>query len=211
MGQVFALTAEPISLSKPVEKISYEEFLKLYDGKFAEWVAGEVEVGMSVSQQHADDSGFLESILRFYVDARDLGKVYSAPFQMRFADQQRGREPDLMFVAKLNVHRITPQYLDGPADIAIEILSSESVGRDRGVKFVEYETAGVREYWLIDPERQQAEFYVLGGDNRYRLIFGGNAGKFESTVLDGFYLQIEWLWQQPMPKVPVVLHELGVL
>lgn len=211
MGQLLSMNAEPTTLAKPAEKISYDEFLKRYDGVFAEWVEGEIEMGMSVSQQHADDSGFLETLLRFFADARDLGKVYSAPFQMRLADQARGREPDVLFIAKANEHRLTPHYLNGPADIAIEILSPESIGRDRGDKFVEYEAAGVREYWLIDPERKQAEFYALDDDNRYKLMFGGREGRFESNVLDGFFLQVEWLWQQPMPKIPAVLRELGVL
>ncbi len=211
MNQVASLTAESAARAKPSQKISYKEFLERYDGVFAEWVEGEIEMGMSVSRQHADDSGFLETLLRFFADARDLGKVYSAPFQMRLADQERGREPDVLFISKSNEHRLTPQYLDGPADIAIEILSPESIGRDRGDKFVEYEAAGVREYWLIDPERKQAEFYALDDDNRYKLMFGGREGKFESSVLNGFFLQVEWLWQQPMPKVPVALKELGVL
>lgn len=211
MGQIVSLPAESETRAKPSHKISYQEFLELYDGKFAEWVEGDVEMGMSVSQQHADESGFLESILRFYVEARDVGKVYSAPFQMFLAEFERGREPDLMFVSKEHLERITPQYVDGAADIAIEILSPESIGRDRGEKFVEYEAAGIREYWLIDPERKQAEFYALDHDNRYKLMFGGTKGRFESSVLDEFHLQVEWLWQQPMPKISAVLKELGVL
>ena len=182
MEPVIPVKANVEARPKPAVKISYQEFLERYDGVFAEWVGGEIEMGMSVSQQHADDSGFLESVLRFYADARDLGRVYSAPFQMRLADQDRGREPDLMFVSKENEHRLTSQYLDGPADIAVEILSPESVRRDRGDKFVEYEAAGVREYWIIDPERKQAEFYLLDDDNHYQPIFNGKQGIFRSHV-----------------------------
>lgn len=211
MGQAITLTRGTPARPNEADKISYEEFLKLYEGQYAEWVGGRVQMGMSVSEQHADDSGFLESVLRFYVDARDLGKVYSAPFQMRLANQERGREPDIMFVATSNLGRLTPQYLDGPSDLAVEILSPESVGRDRGEKFVEYEAAGVREYWLIDPERKQAEFYILDENEQYQLVLSGKNGIFRSRVVEGFYLRIEWLWQEPLPKVPDILRELGVL
>ena len=50
-------------------------------------------------------------------------------------------------------------YLDGPADVVVEIISPESRLRDRGEKFAEYEMGGVREYWLIDSERHEADWY----------------------------------------------------
>ena len=93
----------------------------------------------------------------------------------------------------------------------IEIVSPESVGRDRGDKFVEYEAAGVREYWLIDPEREQAGFYHLAGTGRYRLVTLDDDGLFRSTVLPNFWLRVGWLWQESLPKVLDVIRELGLL
>ena len=54
-------------------------------------------------------------------------------------------------------------FLDGPADLVIEVISDDSVTRDRVEKFDEYLEAGVREYWVIDPRpgQQRALFYVL--------------------------------------------------
>jgi Uma2 family endonuclease len=211
MGRVIPLSEEAKAIPRPAGKISFEEYLKLYDGTHAEWVDGEVEMGSPVSQAHADDSGFLESLLRIYTETRELGKVLAAPFPMRLNDQPLGREPDLMFIAKDRLHQLTRSYFDGPADIAIEIISAESLARDRGTKFAEYEEGGVREYWLIDPERKQAEFYELGDDHRYHPILIGAQGTFRSNVLDGFYLNVEWLWQEPRPKVMNILREMGIL
>src|SRR5688572_26193368 len=87
---------------------------------------------------------------------------------------------DLFFVTREHLERLKPTLLEGPADLAVEIISAESVGRDRGDKFVEYEQPGISEYWLLDPERQQAEFYELGADGRYRLALGGRAGEYRS-------------------------------
>ena len=61
------------------------------------------------------------------------------------------------------------------------------------------------------PERRQAECYQLGTDGRYRLRFGGEAGGYQSEVLPGFWLKVEWLWQEPLPPVLPVLRELGVI
>jgi Uma2 family endonuclease len=52
------------------------------------------------------------------------------------------REPDVMFIAAANQGRIEHRFLNGPADLVIEVVSDESVGRDRGEKFYEYEDAG---------------------------------------------------------------------
>jgi Uma2 family endonuclease len=193
----------------PQGKITYEQFLDWCDeDTFAEWVDGEVQMVSPVSIEHADLTGFLDGILRLFVEARDLGKILIAPFQMRLGEIRRGREPDILFVAKEHLNRLTRDYLEGPADMVVEIVSPESIARDRGDKFVEYEAAGVREYWLIDPQRAQAEFYILGNDQRYRLIPVGADGIFHSQVLDGFYLRVKWLWQEPLPKVADVLREL---
>lgn len=211
MEHLIPLSQETEARPKPVGKISYKEFLELYDGIHAEWVDGEVEMGSPVSTEHSDDSGFLESLLRIYVEENDLGKVLSAPVSMRIQRESRGREPDLMFISKTHLDRIKLGYIDGPSDLAIEIISPESVGRDRGDKFVEYEAAGIREYWLIDPQRKQAEFYTLDDGHQYQLILSGKEGRFESRVVPEFYLQVEWLWQKPLPKVVPLLRQMGIL
>jgi Uma2 family endonuclease len=211
MAQSIPLRAETEARPKPVGKFSYEEFLEWYDEFHAEWVDGEIIMGLPPTFEHQADSDFLTTLLRIYVEARDLGVVVSAPFQMRLEKQKSSREPDLLLIAKANLGRIKNTYLDGPADLAIEIISPESVGRDRGEKFVEYEAAGVREYWLIDPVRKQAEFYLLDDERKYQLHLRGKQGTFRSKVVEGFYLQIEWLWQKPLPKVAPILKEMGVI
>ncbi len=127
-----------------------------------------------------------------------MGLVLSAPFQMKM---KQGREPDLLFVAQEHLDRLKETYLDGPADLVVEIISPESLERDRGAKFVEYEAGGVPEYWLLDPLRRWVEFYRLGEDGRYRAAFAGAEGTYHSVALPGFWLRVEWLWQEPLPDV----------
>jgi len=198
-------------LQAPVQpdRVTYEEFLAWADeDTLAEWVDGEIVMSSPASRPHQDVSGFLNSVLRALVEHHALGVVLPAPFQMKLA--RSGREPDLLFVASDHLHRLRATYLDGPADLAVEIVSPESVGRDRGEKFTEYEAGGVPEYWLLDPQRQWAEFYHLR-DGRYRLVWAGAEGEYRSAVLPGFWLRVEWLWQQPLPPVLDVLRELGLI
>lgn len=117
----------------------------------------------------------------------------------------------MLFVAKEHVNRLTETYLDGPADVAIEIVSPESGPRDRGEKYYEYEAAGVREYWLIDPDCQHAEFYRLNAQKRYDLIPLDAQGVYRSEVIPGFWLKVSWLWQKPLPRLLEVLKELKLI
>ncbi|MBI4495154.1 MAG: Uma2 family endonuclease [Chloroflexi bacterium] len=197
----------------PAEKLSYEAFLAWCDeDTWAEWVDGEVQMVSPAGRRHQDLAAFLLMVLRHWAEARGLGLLLPAPFQMRLPEPvNSGREPDLLFVATKHLSRLKETYLDGPADLGVEIVSPESVGRDRGEKFVEYEQAGVQEYWLIDPERQQAEFYQLSPDGRYRLALGGAGGEYTSPALAGLKLPLEWLWQDPPPRAAEALRVLGLL
>jgi Uma2 family endonuclease len=190
-------------------KLGYRDFLAHYEGTWAEWIDGDIIMVPPASKQHQDIYGFLGSLLRFYVDFRDLGLVLQAPFQMRLDKTRSGREPDILYVASSNIDRVKDTYLDGPADMVIEIVSKESATRDREEKFAEYETAGIREYWLIDPIDQEAEFYRLGDDDRYHLVLPDDEGVYHSETVEGFWLRVSWLWQEPLPPVWRVWQELS--
>lgn len=160
------------------------------------------------SSRHQRIAVFLGTTLHLFVEAKESGVIYTAPFQMKLPNS--GREPDLLFVANEHLERVKKTHLDGPADLAIEIVSPESIGRDRGDKFYEYARGGVPEYWLLDYEMEWAEFYQLQGQ-RYHLVMEGHEGKYTSAVLPGFWLDIEWLWQDPLPPVREIARILDLL
>lgn len=205
---------QPTTTAKPAQtpaKVTYEEFLQRYRDVHAEWVDGEVIELMTASDRHQDIVRWLISILSLYVETHDLGWLRPAPFNMHLPHLNRGREPDILFVRKARMSIVQQANLSEAADLVVEIVSPESVGLDRGHKFVEYEAAGVREYWLIDPDRQQAEFYRLAETGRYQLQMPDADNRFASFVLPGFWLRVDWLWQESLPKVLDVARQLGLL
>jgi Uma2 family endonuclease len=197
---------------EPARKLTYEEFLQSCDeDTLAEWVDGEVIMVSPASRRHQVISDFLLRVLGDYVEQRDLGTIVSAPFQMKTGPDLPGREPDILFVSRDHLDRFTDVYLNGPADLVVEIISRESRLRDRGEKLAEYEMGGVREYWIIDPEKREADFYVLGSDGRYERRRSDAHGVYRSTVVPDLWLKVDWLWQDPPPKALAVLRELGVV
>jgi Uma2 family endonuclease len=144
------------------------------------------------------------------VEAHELGEVFTAPVLLRLASRPSGREPDLLFVAAEHADRIGASYIEGPADLVVEIVSEESLTRDRSEKFAEYEAAGVPEYWILDPLRREALFYQRDDDGRYRRVDPDPAGDYHSRVLPGFRLRVEWLWRRPLPRLAEVRAALGL-
>lgn len=191
---------------KPMGPLSYGEFLEWLDeDTLAEWVDGSVIMTSPASLQHQQLVGFLDKVLGQYVLGKQLGELITAPFQMKLANS--GREPDLLYVKNENLQRLKPTFLDGPADLVIEILSPESVSRDRGEKYYEYASGGVDEYWLIDPIGSWCEFYRLTGE-RFQLAFEGGEGRYESRAVSGFWIQVEWLWRKPLPLPLHILQKI---
>lgn len=191
-------------------KISYEEFLQSEEYVWAEWVDGEVIQLSPASKRHQLLVNFLAALLQHFVEANRLGLIISAPFQMKTGVDLPGREPDILFIASDHLERLKDTYLAGAADVVVEVISPESLTRDRGDKFYEYEKGGVEEYWVIDPIRRLAEFYRL--DNGvYRLAPVDNDGIYRSVKMAGLWLRVEWLWQEPLPPLMRILKEWGLI
>ncbi len=199
------------AFSPSPSNMTFEEFLEWgEEGQFAEWVDGELQTMNSPSDAHQDMSGFLLAILRYFAESYGLGKIRSAPYTMMLASRPSGRQPDLLFIANENMERVRKNYLEGPADLVIEIVSPECGARDRGDKFYEYAEAGIREYWLIDPEHRSAEFYQLDQVGFYSPVLAAK-GIYQSNVMTGLWLNVEWLWQEPLPTLLEVFKAWNLL
>ncbi len=194
-----------VSASAPIQftGITFEQFLKDYDGQHAEWLPdGSVELVVGNNVDHNALLGLLHTLLSDYLERTDMGRVILAGYVMKSSSTGAGREPDLLVIFKPHLDRIRQTYLDGVADIAVEIVSPESVERDYGTKFGEYETVGVPEYWLFDPERDAALIYALHDTEhgrRYKLRPFDTHGRLTSGLLPGFALDPAILWAEPLP------------
>lgn len=192
-------------------KMSYEEYLHFAaDTQIVEWVEGEAIVYMPPIHLHQRIANFLNLVVSLFVQAFDLGEVIIPPFEVKLWPGGPSREPDLIFISRQKKSSLTRERFEGAPDLVVEIVSQGSVSEDRVRKFTEYERAGVREYWLIDPRprKQQADFYVLGEDGAFHSQPIDDDGVYRSAVLPGFWLNVDWLFADELPLAQISLAEI---
>lgn len=180
------------------ENVSFENFVQRYDGQSVEWHAGKVLQKVTNNTRHNFIQVFLNRLLLWFVETRAIGTVLTAGVPMYISDDVPAREPDLMVVLSEHEDRLTATHVEGPADVAIEIVSPTSGTIDRGDKFYEYQKAGVPEYWIIDPISEQIDIYTLNEKGVYQRVIGTD-DKIVSKVLPGFVLEASILWQDKLP------------
>jgi Uma2 family endonuclease len=175
----------------------------------AELINGEVKTMSPVSIKHDDLQRFFVRLLSEFED-RGTGRVFGEQVEMRLGDNRY--VPDVSFVAAEHQDRVKATRVEGPADLVVEIISPETAGRDWGVKMQDYQKAGVREYWLVNPLVEQVHVYALGGEGKYVALALDQDGAYHSTVLKGFDVSPRWLWpgEDQLPDVRAALQAMGL-
>jgi Uma2 family endonuclease len=193
-GEIDQLSGERIL----ARDVTYEDFLTGYYGQHAEWVNGVVIAMSPVNETHDSLVRFLEDVLDVYLELTTGGRVLQEPMVMKPASELPGREPDLQVLLPDRLHLLQKTQVVGPANLVVEVISPESVDRDRGTKFREYEQGGVQEYWILDPQRKEALFYVRGEDELFHSCLPVE-GIYTSTVLPRLTLPVSLFWQDKLP------------
>lgn len=105
-------------------------------------------------------------------------------------------EPDLCFFANPTARTLTPDQMKFPApDFIAEVLSPSTEETDRTLKCTDYAAHGVREYWLIDPDAETVEQYVLEGEV-YKLRLKVRDGTLQSEVIEGLTLPVRAIFDE---------------
>lgn len=144
--------------------------------------------------------------MSIYCEMKDLDVVFSSRFAFTLTEIN-APEPDVAFVRRERLHLVHATGMNGGPDIAVEIISRESRYRDYVKKKQLYQDAGVLEYWLIDPLEQRTEFYRLH-ENRYELVPLERGHIFRSKAMEDFWLDVEWLFTEPLPKSYEIIQEI---
>ena len=191
--------------------MTFEAFMALVDDhSHAEWVDGEA----TFSCPRPSPTSF--SVDSFIVFSPTMfGFSALAPYSMPHSgcglrDGRSYREPDLVFIGRHHTPRSDAAWLEDPVDLAVELISGESVTRECDEKMVEYAATGVPEYWLRDPRvgSQRAEFYQRSPDGSFLSIDLNADGRYHSDAIQGFWVDPNWFWQDPLPDPARLMAEI---
>jgi Uma2 family endonuclease len=195
-----SVPADAVPQPEPV-RVTADEYMEHYAHDFYEWVDGELIEMSPVTDPHSQLMIYFLDLLRAFFLLKPIGTVKIQPFVMRIDVVKSRREPDLQVILDTNSGQLTKTAMIGPADIITEIVSEESVERDYGKKFVEYEKGGVQEYWLIDILRNIAHFYQLNVEGVYKLGTLDEDDNYQSPLLPGLKIHVPTFWQEPLPDM----------
>jgi Uma2 family endonuclease len=149
---------------------------------------------------------WLFTVIGLYIRKRKLGEVFGSRVACRL-DDKNSPEPDILFVAEKNRSRLHSGGIEGPPDLAIEIVSPESVERDYDKKRRQYQRFKIPEYWIIDEHELKVTLLRLDARGKYREV-APRKGILHSQTLEVFWLDPKWLWQDSLPDELEVLARL---
>lgn len=154
----------------------------------AEFINGAIIVQSPAKLEHTDSSRNLLVLMSAYVQIHELGFVGHE--KMLISLTRNDYEPDICYFGPAKFATFSPGQMQFPApDLIVEVLSPSTEARDRGVKFEDYAAHGVDEYWLIEPQGQLVEQYLLAGD-QYHLQIKARSGEIVARALPGFSIPI---------------------
>jgi len=173
-------------------KLTYDDYVKLPDdGKRYEIIDGELFVNPAPVPRHQFIVGNVLFALRSYFKKQDGGKVLMAPIDIVFAND-RIVQPDVVVIKSDRNSIIGAKNIQGRPHLVVEVLSDGTRRYDEIQKRRLYESAGVEEYWVVDPELELVKIYRLSG-GAYVLaaeIDTDKGGTITSPLLPDFSLPI---------------------
>jgi Uma2 family endonuclease len=173
-------------------RMTYEEFLALPDdGKHYELIEGELVLNPAPVPRHQWVVANIYFALRMHFENQGGGRAYFSPIDV-VLPSENVLEPDIIVLIGDRLSLIGPKNVQGPPNIAVEVLSDGSRRKDEVTKRRLYERYGVDEYWIADPETETVKIYRRAGDTFERAveISTDTGGTITSPLLPGFALDV---------------------
>jgi Uma2 family endonuclease len=190
-----------------IPNVTEEMFDELVDEDTkAELLDGVMILHSPASPRHDDVAGFIRALMRLFAAARRKGKVFGPDALIHLASCRKFA-PDWFFLKAPHVPRPLPRnQFESPFDLIGEVLSPSNRDDDLEDKRPAYRDAGVPEIWLIDLANEEilVDRRLKRGYRTTRV----HTGRIASQVLDGFWIDADWLWTDPLPNEMDCLQEI---
>ncbi len=173
---------------------TYRDYGRLPDdGQRYEILDGVLLMTPAPDISHQRSSVRLVYYLMQYVEFAELGRVLHAPVDVELSATQVF-QPDILVVLGPRLHLLHEKRVVGAPDLLVEIASPTTARYDRGEKKRAYASAGVREYWIVDPRARTVEVLVLSeGEYHGQGVFAG-AAMLQSSVIPDVPVSVQQLF-----------------
>ena len=148
-------------MTRPRIKFTVNDYMTAPPDKRYQLLDGEMIMAPSPTERHQRISAELFLAIRQFVAQHGLGRVWYAPLDVVLSEYDVA-QPDILFVSNGRAGIITEANIQGAPDLVVEILSPTTAEYDQGYKRTLYGRAGVREYWIVDPEAETVQVLALG-------------------------------------------------
>lgn len=176
-------------MSLPKEQVyTSEDYWNLPEGQRAELIDGKLYAMAPPSFVHQKLIQQLGRIIGNHISTQNGEcEVVPAPFAVNLnADDKIWVEPDISIICDRS--KISDRGCKGSPDWIIEIVSPSSIRMDYSVKLFKYRTAGVREYWIINPMKKAVQTYVFEGEEDANMYFFDD--EIPVYIFDGLIIKI---------------------
>ena len=173
---------------KKEEIYTIDDIYALPDGERAELIDGKIYYMAPPSRRHQDIIFSLSRRIADYIDSNDGNcKVYLAPFAVFLNENDTNYvEPDISVICDSS--KLTEKGCNGAPDWIIEIVSPGSKQMDYFIKLFKYQTAGVKEYWIVDPEKDSVMVYRFEEETMEQYPFGDDV---PVGIYEGFSIKVQ--------------------
>jgi len=184
-----------MALPAEKERYTFADVLTWDEKERIELIEGKAVMLAAPSRIHQKISIAIAAQLYNFLEGKKC-EVYPAPFAVRLFEQDGDSpddvntvvEPDISVICDKN--RLDDYGCKGAPDMVIEILSPSTLRNDRFVKLNLYQQAGVREYWIVEPETQTVQVYTIQNGMFQHRAFYGRDDIAKVHVLNGCFIEL---------------------
>jgi len=176
--------------------LTYLDYVKLTppdNGNF-ELLNGQIYFIASPKPSHQRISLRLSYFLAACVIPNNLGEIFTTPMDVVFTEYDTF-QPDLLFITKERLNIIGENKIEGSPDLVVEILSPSNDANEMSYKRHIYESKDVKEYWLINVEKQMLTLYKqIDNELRWQKDIQKNE-VLKSEIIQGFELKLSNIFE----------------
>lgn len=178
-----------------LEEIKRQDFYKQVDkNSKIEFINGEIFIGPPETLSQNSAIGQIYTLLSIYASKHNLGFVGIEKIMVSLT--RNDYEPDLCFFGQATAKSFQADQMRFPApDLVVEVVSKSTEKIDRSIKFEDYAAHKVSEYWIIDPDKETLEQYLLEEES-YQLNFKSNDGVVHCQAVKGFDLPVKAIFNE---------------